>query len=122
MGAERVGALGITMTPKMYVMLTAADGCSLPGDGLRIVGPGRHATARALEALGMVRVARPPDCKARVHITEQGRRWRQKVAHVELLTVKPPRTPRRKHTPYNPNACPICAPIRCEVARRREQP
>ncbi len=26
-----------------------------------------------------------------------------------------------KHTPDNPNACPVCAPLRCSVARRREQ-
>ena len=26
----------------------------------------------------------------------------------------------RKHTPDNPNACPVCSPGRCEVARRRE--
>jgi hypothetical protein len=25
-----------------------------------------------------------------------------------------------KHTPYNPNACPVCKPARCEVARRQE--
>ena len=35
---------------------------------------------------------------------------------------KPAPKARRKHTPYNPNACPICAPGRCEVARRMEQP
>jgi hypothetical protein len=29
--------------------------------------------------------------------------------------------PQRKHSPDNPNACPICAPVRCEVARRKEQ-
>jgi hypothetical protein len=25
-----------------------------------------------------------------------------------------------KHEPWNPNACPVCSPVRCEVARRRE--
>jgi hypothetical protein len=41
----------------------------------------------------------------------------------ETLRQAPPvkLTPRRKHTPDNPNACPICAPCRCEVARRQEQ-
>ena len=24
---------------------------------------------------------------------------------------------RRRHTPYNPNACPICKPCRCEKAK-----
>jgi hypothetical protein len=42
------------------------------------------------------------------------------VRRVVGSTMSEPK-PRRKHTPYNPNACPICAPSRCEVARRREQ-
>ena len=44
-------------------MLVAANGCSLPGDGLR----------RGLEALGFVRVAVAPEQKARVHVTPEGR-------------------------------------------------
>ena len=116
----RVGAFGVVMTPTMYVMLVAANGCSTPGDGLRIKGSGRHRVARALEALGFVRVAQAPEQKARVHVTDKGREWREKVARSELLAVRVQR-PSRKHTPWNPNACPVCKPTRCEVARRREQ-
>lgn len=65
------------MTSKQYAMLVAANGCSLPGDGLRIKGSGQHRIARNLEAIGYVRVASPPDAKARVHITELGRRHRE---------------------------------------------
>jgi hypothetical protein len=86
---SRVGAFGVTMTPAMYVILVAANGCSLPGDGLRIVGSGRHRSARALEAMGLVRLQVPADGrKARVHVTERGRDWREKVARSELLSVK----------------------------------
>ena len=89
MRPPKVGAFGVTMTPAMYVMLVAANGCSLPGDGLRIKGSGRHHTARALEALGMVRVGVPADGrKAHVYITERGREWREAVARSELLAVR----------------------------------
>ena len=89
MRAPKVGAFGVTMTPTMYVMLVAANGCSLPGDGLRIKGSGRHRAARALEALGMVRVGVPADGrKAHVYITERGREWREAVARSELLAVR----------------------------------
>jgi hypothetical protein len=51
--------------------------------------------------------------------------WRKPGLVVALLRALEPRrvvkAARRKHTPLNPNACPICAPIRCEVARRKEQ-
>ena len=73
----RLGAGGLTRLQRE--MLIAANQCSLPGDGLRIVGPGKHRVASHLEALGFVRVARPSDGqKARVHVTENGRivtRW-----------------------------------------------
>jgi hypothetical protein len=61
------------MTEKQEAMLRAADACSFPGDGLRIKGPGAHRVARGLEEGGYVRVARPMDAKARVHITAYGR-------------------------------------------------
>ena len=38
-----------------------------------------------------------------------------------VCQAKIPPVSRRKHAPDNPNACPICAPCRCEVARRKEQ-
>ena len=75
------------MTPKQYAMLVAANGCSLPGDGLRIKGPGAHRTARALEALGYVRVAAAPEHKARVHVTELGRRHRERMGS-DLMRAK----------------------------------
>ena len=68
------------MTPKQYAMLVVADGCSLPGDGLRIKGPGQHRIARGLEEAGLVRVAAAPGQKARVHITVDGRKVRERMA------------------------------------------
>jgi hypothetical protein len=54
-------------------MLREANECSFPGDGLRIAGPGDHRVARGLEEQGLVRVARPAEGKARVHVTAAGR-------------------------------------------------
>jgi hypothetical protein len=69
------------MTEKQYAMLVAANGCSLPGDGLRIKGPGQHRTARLLEAMGLVRVAVLLDGrKAYVYITVNGRVRREQIA------------------------------------------
>ncbi len=68
----RLGAYGLT--EKQRGMLLCAEACSLPGDGLRIKGPGEHRSASGLERSGLVRVARPSDGqKARVHVTENGR-------------------------------------------------
>jgi len=67
------------MTPKQYAMLAKANGCSLPGDGLRIKGSGAHRTARALETMGYIQVAAAPKQKARVYITELGRRHRERM-------------------------------------------
>lgn len=65
----------------MYATLIVANGCSLPGDGLPIKGAGSHAIARALERLGFVRLAVPGDGrKARVHITKEGRKERERIA------------------------------------------
>jgi hypothetical protein len=62
------------MTRIQADMLRKANARSLPGDGLLIKGAGPHRAARALEAMGYVRVARPhPGLKARVHITPAGR-------------------------------------------------
>ena len=71
-----------TMSPKQYAMLVVANGCSLPGDGLRIKGPGQHRIARSLEVMGYVRVAAAPEQKARVHITVSGRARREEIARV----------------------------------------
>ena len=62
-----------TLTAKQYAMLVAANGCSLPGDGLRIVGPGEHTTADSLRRRGWVRVETYVDARARVFITPEGR-------------------------------------------------
>lgn len=79
------------MTPKMYAMLVAANGCSLPGDGLRIKGSGEHVTARALERLGFVRVAIPSDNrKARVHVTRAGRSERERRGQEEIRAMLVP--------------------------------
>lgn len=68
----RLGAY--SLTSRQRVLLMCADGVSLPGDGLRIVGSGEHRSAAGLERLGLVRVQRPTDGhKARVHVTENGR-------------------------------------------------
>ncbi|MFI5246480.1 MAG: hypothetical protein ACHQQR_14705 [Gemmatimonadales bacterium] len=48
------------------------------------------------------------------------RRHGARLVRAALMPPKP-KAARRKHTPWNPNACPICAPTRCEVARRMEQ-
>ena len=60
-------------------MLVAANGCSLPGDGLRIKGPGQHRIARSLEEMGLVRVAAAPEQKARVYVTVEGRAKREEM-------------------------------------------
>jgi DNA-binding MarR family transcriptional regulator len=69
------------LTTKQYAMLVVVNGCSLPGDGLRIKGSGQHRSARLLEDRGLVRVYAPSDGrKARVHITPEGRRFREQMA------------------------------------------
>jgi DNA-binding MarR family transcriptional regulator len=72
------------LTSNQYGMLVAANGCSLPGDGLRIKGAGAHRVARTLEAMGFVRVARPAEDgrKARVHVTKEGRAKREAMGEV----------------------------------------
>jgi hypothetical protein len=72
-------------TQTQYAMLVEANGCSLPGDGLRIKGAGQHRVARALEDMGFVRVDGRPfaahgEAKARVHITKSGRKRREQIA------------------------------------------
>ena len=59
--------------------MLVANGCSLPGDGLRIKGSGAHRVARGLEMLGFVRVSAPPDQKACVHVTAEGRAKREEL-------------------------------------------
>ena len=71
------------LTAAQYSMLVAANGVSLPGDGLMIKGAGRHAVARVLEKRGFVRVGyavNHPLIKARVHITSEGRKLREIIA------------------------------------------
>lgn len=68
------------MTGLQREMLLSANLCSLPGDGLRIVGPGQHRVAAGLESRGLVRVARPADGrKAHVHVTVEGRLFARTV-------------------------------------------
>jgi hypothetical protein len=74
------------LTEKQYAMLVLANGCSLPGDGLRIKGSGQHRVARGLEDLGLVRVARAPEQKARVHITAAGRARREEIGR-DLMVI-----------------------------------
>lgn len=81
---EHVYCNGVRLTPAMYVILVAANGCSLPGDGLRIVVSGRNNSARILEQMGLVRVARAPGQKSRVHVTEKGRELREEIARGAL--------------------------------------
>ena len=50
-----------------------------------------------------------------------GPAFRAESDRVNKLIKASERKLRRKHSPDNPNACPICAPCRCEVARRKEQ-
>ncbi len=72
------------LTAAQYGMLVAANGCSLPGDGLRIKGAGAHRVARTLEAMGLVRVSRAAEeeRKARVHVTKAGRAKREAMGEV----------------------------------------
>ena len=75
------------LSRSMNAMLAKANACSLPGDGLRIKGAGAHNTARWLEYAGLVRVARAPDAKARVHVTTEGRAFARRMLNAlrELL-------------------------------------
>ena len=73
------------LTDKQYAMLVAANGCSLPGDGLRIKGPGQHAVADKLRRLGFVRIETYTDVKAHVFITPEGRTERERIAR-ELVS------------------------------------
>lgn len=69
------------LTEKQFQMLAKANECSLPGDGLRIKGPGQHRTAGSLESMGLVRVESPGDGrKARVHVTVDGRSRCQQIS------------------------------------------
>lgn len=74
------------LTLPQFRMLARAESCSLPGDGLRIVGPGQNRTAGKLEELGLVRVAHPPGERSRVHVTEEGRRQYQEVGAALTLS------------------------------------
>jgi len=78
----------VELTEKQYAMLVAANGCSLPGDGLRIKGPGQHRVARSLAAMGLVRVAAAPERKARVHITVDGRARREEIARALMPAIR----------------------------------
>lgn len=82
-----------SLTARAYAMLVEANGCSLPGDGLRIKGSGQHRVARSLEALGFVRVAVPGDGrKAHVHVTQEGRAAREHLAQVFMGASAAPST------------------------------
>ena len=83
------------LTEKQYAMLVAANGCSLPGDGLRIKGAGQHSTADSLRRRGLVRVAIPADdaLKARVHVTPEGRAERERIARELIRELIPGRAP-----------------------------
>lgn len=67
------------LTSVQTALLLDAEECSMPGDGLRIKGPGAHRIAQNLAAKGLVRVVRSADEKARVHVTEKGRRLARRV-------------------------------------------
>src|SRR5271154_3737590 len=79
------GADGDEAMRNLELSTAQANGCSLPGDGLRIKGSGPHRAARILESFGLVRVAESPGFKSRVHITQAGRRIREQIASDLLL-------------------------------------
>ncbi len=78
------GNAGGLLTERQYAMLVEANGCSLPGDGLRIRGAGQHRVAESLFMLGLVRVAKSPGSKARVHVTVEGRACRERIGQALL--------------------------------------